>query len=167
MKCGKFRSGTNSLPAKLRVSMPFLQLSYFSITDGQGNKSDHTKGTVDQPPVNGNLPQAAGNERQGKYHQAGDDPERQTRRERVDRERGGVDGREQRAGDDRGRSDVQAVAQCSVEHAAKEDLLHDWGADRQRENDLDGCGNLSARGLEHFCQFFLTCCPDGLLSLSL
>jgi len=29
------------------------------------------------------------------------------------------------------------------------------GADRQPDNDLDGCGNLSARGLEQFCTCFL------------
>ncbi len=45
------------------------------------------------------------------------------------------------------------------------------GADRQRDNDLDGRGNLSARGLEQFCKFFLNTALDqvefmsGLLEL--
>ena len=45
------------------------------------------------------------------------------------------------------------------------------GADRQRETDLDGRGNLSARGLEQFCIFFLKTALDqvefmsGLLEL--
>jgi len=45
------------------------------------------------------------------------------------------------------------------------------GADRQCENDLDGRGNLSARGLEQFCTFFLKTALDqvefmsGLLEL--
>ena len=34
------------------------------------------------------------------------------------------------------------------------------GADRQRENDLDGRGNLSASGLEQFCTFFLKTALD-------
>jgi Fic family protein len=45
------------------------------------------------------------------------------------------------------------------------------GADRKRENDLDGRGNLSARALEQFCRFFLNTALDqvefmnGLLEL--
>ncbi|MGK7876702.1 MAG: Fic family protein [Xenococcaceae cyanobacterium] len=34
------------------------------------------------------------------------------------------------------------------------------GADRERWNDLDGRGNLTARGLQEFCQFFLEICID-------
>jgi Fic family protein len=34
------------------------------------------------------------------------------------------------------------------------------GADQQRWNDLDGRGNLSARALRDFCQFFLETCID-------
>jgi len=34
------------------------------------------------------------------------------------------------------------------------------GADQQRWNDWDGRGNLSAKGLNNFCQFFLEVCRD-------
>ena len=40
------------------------------------------------------------------------------------------------------------------------------GADRQRENDLDGRGNLSARGLEQFCTFFLETALDQVEFMS-
>lgn len=35
-------------------------------------------------------------------------------------------------------------------------------ADQPRQGDLDGCGNLSARGLETFCEFFLETCLDQI-----
>lgn len=40
------------------------------------------------------------------------------------------------------------------------DLL--MAADRQRWNDLDGRGNLTAAGLQKFCQFFLEICIDQI-----
>jgi len=40
------------------------------------------------------------------------------------------------------------------------------GADRQRENDLDGRGNLSVRGLEQFCTFFLKTALDQVEFMS-
>jgi len=40
------------------------------------------------------------------------------------------------------------------------------GADRQRENDLDGRGNLSARGLDGFCRFFLDVAIDQVEFMS-
>jgi Fic family protein len=40
------------------------------------------------------------------------------------------------------------------------------GADRQRESDLDGRGNLSARGLEQFCTFFLKTALDQVEFMS-
>ncbi len=40
------------------------------------------------------------------------------------------------------------------------------GADRQRENDLDGRGNLSARGLGQFCTFFLHTALDQVEFMS-
>lgn len=44
------------------------------------------------------------------------------------------------------------------------DLL--MGTDKQRWNDLDGRGNLTATGLQKFCQFFLETCIDQVTFMS-